>query len=157
MSTAGISNYIYVKLWDVITNPYLNFNGTTIDIKAWICTFYLHITYACPNLHTMLVKGALACVVLLEFCYFAHWQWNVSLEEQLHFSWSGLFLLCPFWLHMILSMLWFCTNSVFLVTMPTLFVTDGIRACHYDNIWCCLWWHCNDYHFSVLDRYHWVV
>ena len=30
--TAWISNYIHYKVWDVITYPYLNFNGFTVEV-----------------------------------------------------------------------------------------------------------------------------
>ena len=29
---ACISNYIHFKVWDEITYPFLNFNGTTIEV-----------------------------------------------------------------------------------------------------------------------------
>ena len=30
--SACISNYIRYKLWDEITNPFLNFNGRTVEV-----------------------------------------------------------------------------------------------------------------------------
>ena len=29
---AWISNYIHYKVWDEITNPFLNFNGATVEV-----------------------------------------------------------------------------------------------------------------------------
>ena len=29
------NNYIYYKVWDEITYPFLNFNGATIEVSAW--------------------------------------------------------------------------------------------------------------------------
>ena len=47
-----ISNHIHYKMWDEITYPFLNFNGSTVEVKEWISNFILHftghvITYPC--------------------------------------------------------------------------------------------------------------
>ena len=49
---AWISNYIYHEIWDEITYPFPNFNGTTVEIWIWISSFTPHIlghviTYPC--------------------------------------------------------------------------------------------------------------
>ena len=40
------------KVWDGITNPFLNFNGATVEVYEWISNFIKHfagkkITYPC--------------------------------------------------------------------------------------------------------------
>ena len=63
---AWISNHMSSKVWDEITYPYPNFNGSTIEVLEWISNFMKHfimdtsdvITYPCWDLnHTILVKG----------------------------------------------------------------------------------------------------
>ena len=41
---AWISNYIQSKMWDKITHPFLNFNGTTVEVWQWISNFISHFT-----------------------------------------------------------------------------------------------------------------
>ena len=36
---AWISNYMSGKVWDEITNPFLNFNGCTVQVSEWISNF----------------------------------------------------------------------------------------------------------------------
>ena len=33
--SAWISNHIYYKVWNEITNPFPNFNGETIEVWEW--------------------------------------------------------------------------------------------------------------------------
>ena len=40
---AWIINYTLSKVWDEITYPFLNFNGTTIEVKEWISNSIPHI------------------------------------------------------------------------------------------------------------------
>ena len=40
--TAWVCNHMPSKVWDVITYPFLNFNGGTIKVKEWINTFIPH-------------------------------------------------------------------------------------------------------------------
>ena len=39
-----ISNYIQHKVWDKITYPLSNFNGTIVEVWEWICNFIAHFT-----------------------------------------------------------------------------------------------------------------
>ena len=39
-----LSNYIHYNVWDVITYPFLNFNGCTVEVYEWISNFLLHFT-----------------------------------------------------------------------------------------------------------------
>ena len=52
-----ISNYIHIWIWDVITHPCPNFNGslTAIEVRVWMSNYIPHIimdviTYPCHNL-----------------------------------------------------------------------------------------------------------
>ena len=38
----SICNYIYYKVWDEITYPFPNFNGTAVEVWEWIWYFILH-------------------------------------------------------------------------------------------------------------------
>ena len=33
--SAWISNYIHYNVWDEITNPFLNFNGATVEVQEF--------------------------------------------------------------------------------------------------------------------------
>ena len=51
-NVAWITNYIHYNVWDEITYPFPNFNGTTIEVWKWISNFIPHfpgevITYPC--------------------------------------------------------------------------------------------------------------
>ena len=53
--SAWISNYIHYNTWDIITYPFLNFNGATVEVWEWISNFIPHftvhlITYPCWKL-----------------------------------------------------------------------------------------------------------
>ena len=51
--SAWISNYIHYKLWDEITYPLLNFNGTSLGMNKWFHpTFY----WACDYLSMLGLK-----------------------------------------------------------------------------------------------------
>ena len=39
---AWISNYIHYKVWDEITDPFLNINSATVEVKEWISNFIPH-------------------------------------------------------------------------------------------------------------------
>ena len=43
------------KVWDVITFPFLNFNGCTVEVLEWISNFTAHLIM---DVITMLVTGA---------------------------------------------------------------------------------------------------
>ena len=45
---AWISNYMYCKVWDEITYPFENFNGTTVEIWEWISSFIPHLINVNP-------------------------------------------------------------------------------------------------------------
>ena len=52
LTRAGISNYIHYKVWGEITNPFLHFDGSTVEVWEWISNFIPHftghvITYPC--------------------------------------------------------------------------------------------------------------
>ena len=73
-----ISNYIHYKVWDEITNPFLNFNGATVEVFEWISNFIPHltgrvITYPCyDESQTMLVKGATGGGMLIQWARMRH-------------------------------------------------------------------------------------
>ena len=39
---AWISDHMPSKVWDEITYPFPNFNGTTVEVWVWISNFILH-------------------------------------------------------------------------------------------------------------------
>ena len=45
---ARISNHMPSKVWDKITYPLPNFNGCTIEVWEWICSFIQHILDVVP-------------------------------------------------------------------------------------------------------------
>ena len=61
---AWISNHMPRKMWNEITFPFTNLNGSTVEVWEWTSNFITHIimdvmTYPCWDLSlTMLVKGA---------------------------------------------------------------------------------------------------
>ena len=67
MIGAGISDYIHVKLWDIITHPYVNYNSVLVEtpLKLEYCiphTTTSVITYPCPNCwSSILIKWAPGC------------------------------------------------------------------------------------------------
>ena len=48
-----VSNYIHCNVWDEITYPFLNFNGSTVEVQEWILSNFIPyfimdvITYPC--------------------------------------------------------------------------------------------------------------
>ena len=40
--SAGISNHMPSKVWDEISYPFSNFNGSTVEVWEWICNFTPH-------------------------------------------------------------------------------------------------------------------
>ena len=52
VNPAWISNHISSQVWDVITYPFLNFNGVTVEVLEWISKIIPYfiidaITYPC--------------------------------------------------------------------------------------------------------------
>ena len=48
----NVSNYIHYKVCDIITYPFINYNGATVEVLECISNFILHftgnaITYPC--------------------------------------------------------------------------------------------------------------
>ena len=53
-SPASIRNYTHYKMWDEISYPFPNFNGSTVDVWEWITDFIPHfimdvLTYGCQR------------------------------------------------------------------------------------------------------------
>ena len=46
-----ISNYVPGKVWGEITYPFLNFNGTTVEVYEWISNFIPHISGQVTLIH----------------------------------------------------------------------------------------------------------
>ena len=67
-----ISNHIHYHLWDEITYPFPNFNGTVVEVWKWISILIPHFIMGCNQLsitglkliHVMLVTGATDNIVL---------------------------------------------------------------------------------------------
>ena len=45
LTPAWISNYTHYKVWDEITYPFTNFNGSTVEFWKWIRSFIPHLTH----------------------------------------------------------------------------------------------------------------
>ena len=53
---AWIRNHTPSKVWDEITYPFLNFNGTTVEVYEWISNFVLHIRMGAITLSMLGLK-----------------------------------------------------------------------------------------------------
>ena len=58
------------KVWDEITNPFLNFNGATVEVKEWISKFIVHfiidvISYPCLDQSSIMLETGAICAIIL--------------------------------------------------------------------------------------------
>ena len=81
---AWISNHIHHKVWDEITYPFPNFNGTTVEVWEWVSNFIPHftghvITYYTP--HTTKLLGG----ILVSLRCFVQWNWGFVVVVVLNY------------------------------------------------------------------------
>ena len=76
LNPSWISNHMRGTVWGEITDPFPNFNASTVEVWEWISNFIQHfimdlITYPCWDLsYFMSVKGVPGCSLLLAWIRF---------------------------------------------------------------------------------------